>query len=189
MLIEDQPKNPTPAPPPSSDFGWTNTESSHQPFSFPSRPFTPDNTRLQTTPSTIMKFTFTSTTMPCAMVLVVALLPGNSASLKPVGGSKNATAGANGMMMLSNATMMDPNMTAADELSNKKKMKKLKKLGSGSVSVSTVVGAPARADPLSLFAYFMLCFCGVANIIAHTPHSHHTSALCPPSHSADERRR
>ena len=138
-----------------------------------------------------MKFTFTSTTMPCAMVLVVALLPGNSASLKPVGGSKNATAGADDIMMLSNATMMDPNMTAADKLSNKMHTNE-KKLGSGSVSVSTVVGAPARADPLSLFAYFMLClFCGVsccANIIAHT-HSHHTSALCPPSPSADERRR
>ena len=88
------------------------------------------------------------------MVLVVALLPGNSASLKPVGGSKNATAGADDIMMLSNATMMDPNVTAADELSNKMRNKYL---GSGSVSVSTVVGAPARADPLSHFAYFMLC--------------------------------
>ena len=58
-----------------------------------------------------MKLTFTSMTMPCSMVLVVALLLGNSASLKP-------------------ATMMDPNMTAADELSNK--MRNKKKLGSGS---------------------------------------------------------
>ena len=43
--------------------------------------------------------------------------------------------------MLSNTTMMDPNMTAADELSNKV-----------SVSVSTVVGAPARVKPLSPFS-------------------------------------
>ena len=69
-------------------------------------------------------------------------------------------------IMLSNATTMDPNMTAADKLSNKMGTRKKKKRGatnkrkkkldlsalSAGVSVSTVVGAPARVKPLSPFS-------------------------------------
>ena len=56
MLIEDQPKNPTPAPPPSSDFGWTNTESS-QPFSFPLRSFTMSSGSTQGLPRGVCSLT------------------------------------------------------------------------------------------------------------------------------------
>ena len=51
---------------------------------FPSSPQQNRQSRQKKTPipSTIMKFTFTSMTMPCAIGLVVALLPDNSAFLK-----------------------------------------------------------------------------------------------------------
>ena len=102
-----------------------------------------NNTRPKTTPSTrIMKFTFTSMTMVCAMGLLSSAFLETAMSAEVAEEAlKNVT------VPVLNATMYPANVS----------------LGS-SVSASTVVGAPARAEPLSsFFAYFMLC-CLCANV-------------------------
>ena len=92
-----------------------------------------NNTRPKTTPSTrIMKFTFTSMTMVCAMGLLSSAFLETAMSAEVAEEAlKNVT------VPVLNATMYPANVS----------------LGS-SVSASTVVGAPACGAPLSLFRLF-----------------------------------
>ena len=96
---------------------------------FPSPPHisktdNPDNTRPQTTPSTIMKVTFTCMTMPCAMLGLLS-----SAFLKTAMSAEPAEAMKNVTVPVLNATVYPANVS----------------LGSRTrVSVSSVVGAHAR---------------------------------------------